>query len=374
MRVLIVGGGPAGCLTAINLGKKADVKLIESKSRVGFPMKCGGLISKRCYNELKKYGVDAKLNEIKGAFVFSPSGDYVELFGKTSAVVVERKIMDLQLLKEASKTAEVILGAKFAESDNRRAKVFVSGELKFFEFDYLIGADGVESRVASVFNFRRPLIYTALQYLIEFEPIDKNMVEIYFGRKYSNGFFAYSIPICESFARVGVVSKDNPGKYLDNLLKRHPSVSKRVGKSILEINMGGIPLSLVDFVKENIALIGDSAGMVKPYTGGGVYYLLRASELLGEHFPDLIRFKREYLKEFKKEYSIGEKIRKLYQILRDEDYDFLVKISKDVDFSNVDMDRPSTVLKILPKFVRKPKIFFEIMGILKRLKSKDEIS
>ena len=362
--MLIVGGGPAGSLTAINLGKKADVKLIESKSRVGFPVKCGGLISERCYDKLKKYGVNAKLNEIKGAFVFSPSGDFVELFGRTGAVVVERKIMDLQLLKMASKTAEVILGAKYVNSKDRKAKVIVSGEGKFFEFDYLVGADGVESKVALTFGFQRPLIYTGLQYLIEFEPLDKNMVELYFGSKYSNGFFAYSIPICESFARVGVVSMDNPKLYLNNLLKKHPSVSKRVGKSVVEINMGAIPLSLVDFVKDKIALIGDAAGMVKPYTGGGIYYLLRAAELLGDFFPNLIGFKKRYLKEFKGEYVVGEKIRKLYQILNDKDYEFLVKLSKDIDFSNVDMDRPSTALNIIPKLVKmakRPKIIFEMV-------------
>jgi len=364
LRVLIVGGGPAGSLTAINLGKKADVKLIESKSRVGFPVKCGGLISERCYSELKKYGVDAKLNKIKGAFVFSPSGDFVELFGKTGAVVVERKIMDLQLLKMASKTTEVILGARYVDSNDRKAKVIVSGDEKFFEFDYLVGADGVESKVALTFGFQRPLIYTGLQYLVEFEPIDKNMVELYFGSKYSNGFFAYSIPICESFARVGVISINSPKLYLDNLLKKHPSVSERVGKSIMEINMGAVPLSLVNFVKDNVALIGDAAGMVKPYTGGGIYYLLRAAELLGNSFPSLIDFKKEYLKEFKREYGVGEKIRKLYRILKDEDYDFLVKLSKDIDFSEVDMDRPSTALNIIPKLLKvagRPKIIFEMI-------------
>lgn len=366
-KVLIIGAGPAGSVAAINLSDKAEVTIIESKSHIGFPVKCGGLISENCYKELKKYGVNAKQNDIRGALIFSPSGKYAEMVGKSKAVVVERKEMDFQLLKKASENAEVMMRSKFVEARDGKAKIIASGKEKFLEFDYIVGADGAESRVANSFNFERPEIYVGLQFLMDFEAIDDRMVELYFGCKYSNGFFAYSIPIDDSTARIGVVSKDNPRYYLNNLLKKHPSVSERAGRSIFEINMGAIPLSLINFVKGNALLIGDAAGMVKPYTGGGIYYLLRAAEILGKNFPDLVRFREEYVREFKKEFAVGERIRKLYGMLSDEDYEFLINLAKNIDFANVDMDKPSTALKLIPKMLRltkRPGIIKKIFGVV----------
>ena len=187
---------------------------------------------------------------------------------------------------------------------------------------------------------------------MEFEPLEKGMVELYFGKRYSDGFFGYSIPISDDIARVGVVSRENPSEYLERLLKTHPSVSERAGRSIIEVNSGAVPVGIVNFVSENAVLIGDSAGMVKPYTGGGLYYLMTAAEVLGSEFPELNGFKREYMRRFGKEYRVGERIRRLYDILDDGDYDFLIGIARDIDFSRIHMDKPSTALEFLPQLLR----------------------
>ncbi len=354
LRVAIVGGGPAGSLTALNLKDKAEVTIFEAKQSAGFPVKCGGLISSECFDGLKKYCKADKslINKISGAFFFSPSGKYLEVKGKSDAVVIERKILDYLLLKEAGKFADVRVKSKVINLKGNRVESISHTERRYEKYDMIVGADGVESIVAKICKFNRPEIFLAKQYLIEFESIERDMVELYFGKNYSNGFFGYAIPIDESTARVGVVSKSDPSFYLNNLVKKHPSVSERIGKNVFEINSGAIPIGLIDFVKENKVLIGDSAGMVKPYTGGGIYYLMRASEIFGEVFPNINEFKKLYLKTFSREFDTGIKIRKLYDILNDEDYDFLIKIGEDIDFSKIHMDRPSTALEFLPTMLR----------------------
>lgn len=352
--MLVVGAGPAGSLSAINLSKKAEVTVIEARGSAGFPVKCGGLISEDCFERLKGYcrAEKALQNRINGAFFFSPSGKYAELVGRSRAVVVERKLLDALLLREASKNSEVRLRTRFDSGTANKVRLVENGVERFEEYDYVVGADGAESRVAKTFGFSRPEIFSGKQYLMEFEALDSGMVELYFGRKYSEGFFAYAIPVEKDVARVGVVSKKDPSSFLDRLLREHPSVSERAGRSVYEVNSGPIPIGLVDFVRENAALIGDSAGMVKPYTGGGLYYLLRASEILGEHFPSLNEFKEEYMREFGKEYLAGEKIRKLYEVLGDGDYDFLIELAENVDFSQVHMDRPSTAFRLIPEVMK----------------------
>lgn len=384
VRVLIVGGGPAGSLAALKIGensknskdgKSKDLKItiVEEHASAGFPVQCGGLISEDCFTELRKYVSDrSRLNSIRGAFFFSPDGDWIETVGRSRAIVIERKVLDTELLMTASKYAEIKMKSKLVSFDGKKARL-EGVKTEYISYDVLIGADGAASTVGKLAAFPRPSYFSAIQMEVEFESLDENFVELYFGRSYSDGFFAYSIPINSDTARIGVVSKQNPEYYFKNLITKHPSVSKRVKGKITELNAGAIPIGLVNFVKGNIALIGDAAGMVKPYTGGGLYYHLIAAEKLSEHFPDLEEYKRSYIREMKKEYDVGMKIAKLYSLLDDEDYNYLVKAGKEIDFSELHMDRPSGVLNLIPsilKIASKPslikkmvKAFFGYSGI-----------
>lgn len=374
MNVLIVGGGPAGCLSAIHIGRGHNVILVEEHSSAGFPVQCAGLISEDCYTELRKFVSDrCHLNNIKGAFFFSPDGKYLEMAGTSKAVVIERKILDSELLKTASDYVEIRLKTAFRGCEGNKA-VLQSADTTFsFEYDVLIGADGASSAVARTFGFKRPEFFSALQFECKFEAIDSSMVELYFGRRYSNSFFGYAVPVDEETARVGVVSKENAFYYLNNIIENHPSASKRIKKrKITELNAGVIPIGIIDFVKENVALIGDSAGMVKPYTGGGLYYHLIASEILGMTFPDLNAYREAYLNKMEAEYRMGERIFRLYSLFSDEDYNKLVKIGKEEGVENLvknlHMDSPSSLIKILPKllkiFSKSPMLFAKAGKVL----------
>ena len=366
IKVLIVGGGPAGSLAALKIGESCEgnmenpkITIVEEHASAGFPVQCGGLISEDCFSALREYVSDrSMLNSIRGAFFFSPDGNYLETVGRSRAVVIERKVMDTELLMAASQYAEVRVKTRLVSFNGRKARL-EGVNAEYLSYDVLIGADGAASTVAKLAAFPRPSYFSALQMEVGFEPLDERFVELYFGRSYSDGFFAYSIPICPDTARIGVVSKQNPEFHFKNLITKHPSVSKRVKGKIIELNAGTVPIGLVNFVKENVALIGDAAGMVKPYTGGGLYYHLIAAEKLGEHFPDLEGYQRSYKKEMKKEYDVGMKIARLYSLLDDEDYNYLVKAGKEIDFSELHMDRPSGVLNLIPsilKIVSKPSL------------------
>lgn len=371
MHTLIVGGGPSGSLSAIEIGKRGyDVTLVEENSSPGFPTQCAGLISEGCFNRLLEIVKDRfLLNKITGAYLFSPDGNYLGIQGRSKAVVVERKILDSELLKRASKFAKIMVRSKFVSAKDGIAKVNESGKIKSISYDIIIGADGISSAVSRNFHFERPEIFPAVQVECQFEPIEKDMVELYFGSRYSDSFFGYAVPLNDSTARVGVVSKSDPNLYLRNILEEHPSVALRANKKkITELNVGAIPVNIIDFQKDNIALIGDSAGMVKPYTGGGIYYHLIASELLGQAFPNLAGYKEAYLNKMGIEYKIGSRILKLYSALSDSDFNGLVKMGNsegfDFDFGNLHMDSPSTLLKTVPNllkaFSKNPGLFAKI--------------
>lgn len=356
--ILIIGGGPAGSLSAIAL-KDFDVTLVEEHQSPGFPVQCAGLVSEECYNILKRFS-DCKLNEIRGA-IFATPNESVELEGKKKGVVIDRRILDRDLFLKASEYANVFIKTKFIDADGRKAFLKGLNEGKV-EYDYLIGADGVYSRVAKVFGFDRPEIYSAVQIKTKFDSISDDLVEIYFG---FSDFFCYAIPIDE-FAEIGAISSFSPHAVMKRFLRL---LGKRVSGSVIEANAGAIPIGLVDFVKGNVMLLGDSAGMVKPYTGGGLYYIVKAVEKL-EHFPNLKKVKKEYLKDLGKEYRIGLKIAKLYKTLDVEDFDYLIRIAKEhSDLSReLDMDKPSTLLKLLPillKVIKNRKILAKLKTVLR---------
>ncbi len=369
MKVLVTGGGPAGSLAAIHLAGKAEVTVIEEHQSAGFPVQCAGLISDSCFDELRRFVSDkCLLNRIKGAFVFAPDGSFVELKGKSGAVVVERKILDVELLRKAAENASIRIKTRLLSCDGEKALLRGTSGKNYLSYDVIVGADGAASTVARTLSFSRPRMLSALQVECRFEAIDEHMVELYFGRDYSDCFFAYAVPLGDT-ARIGVVASSEPRRYLEGLIKKHPSVSKRVKGGFVELNAGAIPANLVDFVKGNAALIGDAAGMVKPYTGGGLYYLLVAAKVLGETFPDLKAYKKRYIKKMGKEYRIGERIASFYSVLKDDDYITLVKVGRSMQgiMPELHMDRPSSLLKIMPllgKLITHPRLYTKICRAL----------
>ena len=45
----------------------------------------------------------------------------------------------------------------------------------------------------------------------------------------------------------------------------------------------------------DITLGGDAAGFIKPWSGGGIIWSLKAADVLIEHFPDFLEYKKAAL-------------------------------------------------------------------------------
>ncbi len=369
MKTLIIGGGIAGSILAYNLAKEGlEARIIEEHSSPGFPVQCAGLVSRKCYELLGKSAKKAVENRVRGAVAFSPSGRAFEVSSdEFLGFVLERKILDMELFKRAVEAgAEPSLKAYFWRIKDNRAIIKTPSGIKSEDFDLIAGCDGPGGKTADIFGFNKPeTFFSGVQIECRYRVDHEDQVEIFLGRNASPDFFGYAIPLDGETARVGIVTGEMAHIRLFKMIEKHPAVKNRVMKTYTEFNAGSIPAGLVDpFIKERAILVGDSAGQVKPYTGGGIYYGARASEMAGEAILEykatedirsLNRYGIEFREEFEKEIKVGMKIVKLYSSLTDRDYEILFDIANRYSISDiissVDMDRPSTLISAGKKAV-----------------------
>ena len=271
----VVGGGPAGSLSARALLRKGEVVLFEE--HVKQPVQCAGLIS--C-SGLSRLGVDpgsSVLNSVCGARFFSSAGRMVEInAGKKKAYVVDRSRFDEILLQEA-----VDAGAKLvSERVTRVSKSVVSSKSEESNPELIVLASGVDysfHRKLGLDHPKRFLVGAQVDVACE---CDEDFVELHFNVP---GFFSWVIPT-QDYCRIGLLAKANPQPYLDSFLKQ----LKKEGR-IKSGKPGNRVYGIVPFYDKTVKtdygwlrLVGDAAGQVKATTGGGVVLGGVAAQAIGE--------------------------------------------------------------------------------------------
>ena len=111
-------------------------------------------------------------------------------------------------------------------------------------------------------------------------------VELHFGSEVAPKGFGWVVPVIrgtDHCARVGVMCENDAPRYFDRIVTRvgdrwgiDDSAGRRPRQKILPL----APLSRT--YGDRLLAIGDAAGLVKPTTGGGIYYSLVSAALAAE--------------------------------------------------------------------------------------------
>ena len=298
--VLVIGAGPGGSIAAKTAAQKGlDVVLLEKRQEIGEPIRCAEGISLR--SELKELvDVDPSWisSEIKGAKLYSPNGDYVSSTRDGSngvgGYILERKEFDRGLARMAGECgAEVLVKTRAAMLRRRDGRIQVSafyqGYPQKIESLLVIGADGVESKVARWAGMDSRLtpeeIMICAQFLVSAPKFDRDYCEFFFGNKLAPGGYIWIFPKGSGLANVGIGlqgSQSGAGlalRLLESFLdKRMPEAR------ILQMVAGGIPTSgpMRSITSDGIMLVGDAAHQSDPLTGGGIINAMRAGIIAGE--------------------------------------------------------------------------------------------
>jgi geranylgeranyl reductase family protein len=294
--IVVIGGGPCGsyaAYTAAKLGSK--VAVCEEHERIGIPNHCAGHLN---ISSLIRLGIPIPQNiienEINGAIFHSPSNkEFVLRRQKPITYVVDRERFDKHLFNLAKKA-----GVQYYFKSRVKSLFFNSGYVKGvtikgekgLEANVVIDAEGCSSAIlkkTDLIGLNASMIMRGIQADIDrIESIEKNMVEVFFGRNVAPNFFAWIIPRKDGSAKVGLAtSKGNPLVYLQRFMKKHPVVSNKLKKSkVTDINLHPIPLAgpIPKTYSNGFLVVGDAASQVKSTTGGGVIFGLTCANLAGE--------------------------------------------------------------------------------------------
>jgi digeranylgeranylglycerophospholipid reductase len=351
---IVIGGGPCGSFTALNLAKLgANVTVFEEHGEIGVPSHCAGHLSIHGLKRLRLDSLPARIveNTFYGATFHSPKGkEFSVRFSQPVTCVVNRVLFD----KYIAETAEGA-GGHFCLGSRVESLViedgFVRGviagrngkaEEKFFA-KIVVDAEGMRSRVlrqAGLPTPNRDMVVNAVQAEVEnVKDIEPDVVEVFLGRDYAPGLYAWLIPKRDGKAKVGLAAKTgSPKELLQKLMRKHPVASKKLQAArILHVAFHPIPLGgpTPKTYSNGFLAVGDAASHVKPTTGGGVIFGMTCARVAAEVAHDALRendFSSEFLSAYQKQCgrtlgfdaNVMLRLRKMLDAVSDEKLDHAI--------------------------------------------------
>ncbi len=281
MKAVIVGAGPAGLITALNLLEIGIKPLILEKQPEIRSTACGEAIGLQWLKEIPFDSSPYIAKRVKGARLIFP-GDRVNHVDKECAVLNRTEWLQGMAKEVGLRGGKIRLNSEAVAVDSDRIKL-KSGEA--IGYDTLIGADGPKSSLARCLGMKYST-FTACQYKIAGDTSGMDYLEFYFDKRFSFGY-AWIFPK----DRVINVGLGGDFTHLDAFLKdkgldRHQILRKEAGI----IPDSGI---IGQLVRGNIALIGDAAAMPNPSGASGLAPIIQASQILKRNISHLEGYERE---------------------------------------------------------------------------------
>jgi geranylgeranyl reductase family protein len=342
--VAIVGGGPGGMAAARSLAAAGwSVTVFEEHQEIGTPVHCTGVLAEDVIAALN-LPAEAVLNPLSTVRFIAPAGhsfDYTTT--TTEAVVIDRAVFDDALGRRAEQAgAAIVRGCRVIGIDvafGRARLTFAEGEP--------VSARSVILACGANYTFQKRLGLgipsTFLQSAqLELPAEQLGDVEIHFGSEIAPKGFAWAVPVKRSygsFVRIGVMADSEPAECFSRMLARvrdrwSVAVPDSAGPRRRMLPLGSVRRTYA----ERVLAVGDAAGLVKPTTGGGIYYSVVsgeiAAEVLGARLAvdDLSaaamrEYEQRWRMRFQSEFSAQLALRFVAQRMRDADIDALFTLA-----------------------------------------------
>lgn len=292
--VVIIGGGPAGLLAGARLAAAGfRTALLEEHESIGEPVHCTGVLAADAFDEFN-LSRRSLLNQLKTARFRSPAGHEVTYSSeRVEAVVIDRRAFDQDLLAGA-KSAGVVIerGARVTGVQIDADGVAITTPAQEYRARACILACGANYSLHRQVGFGMPRLFLHTAQL-ELPATRLGDVELHFGAEIAPKGFGWVVPVVrprEKCARIGVMCDSDAPRHFQRLAAR---IRMRWGVAAGDLRRPRqkiLPLAPISRTYgDRLLAIGDAAGLVKPTTGGGIYYSLVSAAIAAETLTDAIR-------------------------------------------------------------------------------------
>jgi len=287
--VIVIGAGPAGLAAADALARGGrDVVVLEEHPDVGYPVHCTGILGQDAFDELA-LSRESILGFCRAASFRAPGGPEVLVeTDRVIAAIVDRGRFDEQLATRAERSgAAVRRGARVQalEVDDAGVSVHATASGQPFRGRACVVACGASYRFNRELGLGVPRTFVQSAQ-VEIPFVELAHLEVHLGREIAPGGFAWIVPFqrgSQPFARLGLLCERDARvrfqAFVDTLATRFGLDTGTVPAPRLRL----LPLAPVRVTYgRRVVAVGDAAGLVKPTTGGGIYYSLLSGRLAGE--------------------------------------------------------------------------------------------
>jgi digeranylgeranylglycerophospholipid reductase len=305
--VIVVGAGPAGSTSALYAAKNgASVLLLDKKQEIGSPIQCAGFIpdasevqallrDARLPDTLKNYPDSCVLQRIDTQRIVPPNCNIKEFAVK--GAVLDRRRYDQFLAEQATSAgAELMIKTRVKKIEGTTIEtsgIFGKHRIKA---KAIIGADGPNSLVAKskglALKPESRETSVAIEYQVRNVDIDPSVLEMYFGKEFVPGGYAWVFPEGKDRANVGIGIRSGMAEkrisakeYLHRFMRNHPLAGPKLKNGvIMNVIAGIVPVngSPERTSTQDALIVGDAAGQIFATNGGGIPPAMIAGKVAGE--------------------------------------------------------------------------------------------
>jgi len=383
--VIVVGGGPAGSMAARFAAEEgASVLMLEKDRDIGYPVRCGEAVSKVGIEEFIDSDERFISSTIDKFAMVAPDGTEVILPSEQVIYVLERRIFDYELAKQAASRGVEILtrayvnGLLFENDKVSGVKYEFNGKEFEIKSKVVIAADGVESRVGRWARIKTHIDFREMESCVQVTAtnidVDPKTLYFYFGKDVAPEGYFWVFPKYNNSANLGlgvsgdIGKKKSAQKYLDSFMNNHfPNAP------ILTKVAGGVPSSvtLEKISASGIIIVGDAARQVNPLSGGGIVSGMIGGKIGGkivgeaikkEDLNHILTYDKVWMDRLGKRHEIFDRIKNGIYNFSDEKFNSIAHSFLEVPiekrtlgrlFKAALINKPSLLLDIAKVFVLK---------------------
>lgn len=314
--MIVVGGGPAGTVTARYAAQKGvSVIVLEKDREIGLPVRCGEGVSMRGLEMYTPVNPGWICREISSVDFFAPDGRLVELDFSLKGAILDRRLFDRDLADLAVqagavvKTRANVTGLLLEKGIVTGVKVQIRHEEYELRSRIVIAADGVESRIARQAGIKTAVtpenMDSCVQVTAHGISFNPDALSFYMKREYAPGGYVWVFPKSETSANVGLGISGN----FTHLTSPYRSLMKFLDDTFPNASWsglvaGGVPTdkTLKHITAPGLMVVGDAARMVNPLSGGGIHAAMSSGKLAADTAVEALE-KNDISGEFLKRYA-----------------------------------------------------------------------